>query len=314
MHHSKEEWPMNRLAAMDAFVRVVDTGSFTGAARQLRVGQPAISKMIAQLEERVGTRLLLRTTQGLMPTEAGENFYEHAKRAVEEADEAEAKARGSGAALNGRLRISGAVTFMRLHVVPHLPKFLAMHPDLDIEVFMDDRNVDLVEAGIDIALRMGDLQDSSLTARKVGQSPRVVVASPEYFESHGEPTSPADLGAHQAVVYDLRSGGTVWNFNQGPVQSAVTIKGRIRLTAAEGVREAVFAGMGLAVASEWMFAPELASGKVRRVLQDWDLPPIDLWAVFPSGRTASSKARTFADFIRRELASEFSTDDDGGAD
>lgn len=305
---------MNRLAAMDAFVRVVDTGSFTGAARQLRVGQPAISKMIAQLEERVGTRLLLRTTQGLMPTEAGENFYEHAKRAVEEADEAEAKARGLGTALNGRLRISGAVTFMRLHVVPHLPKFLAMHPDLDIEVFMDDRNVDLVEAGIDIALRMGDLQDSSLTARKVGQSPRVVVASPEYFESHGEPNSPADLGAHQAVVYDLRSGGTVWNFSQGPVQSAVTIKGRIRLTAAEGVREAVFAGMGLAVASEWMFAPELASGKVRRVLEDWDLPPIDLWAVFPSGRTASSKARTFADFIRRELASEFSTDDDGGAD
>jgi DNA-binding transcriptional LysR family regulator len=161
---------------------------------------------------------------------------------------------------------------------------------------------------------MGDLQDSSLTARKIGQSPRAVLASPGYFENHGEPASPADLGLHQAVVYDLRSGGTVWNFSQGTNQSAVTIKGRIRLTAAEGVREAVFAGMGLAVASEWMFAPELASGKVRRVLQDWDLPPIDLWAVFPSGRTASSKARTLADFIRRELASEFSTDDDGGAD
>src|SRR5260370_3427474 len=147
---------MNRLAAMDAFVRAVDTGSFTSAARQLRVGQPAMSKIIAQLEGRVGVKLLLRTTQGLTPTEAGENFYEHAKRSVEEADEAELKARGVGAALTGRLRIGAAVTFARLHVVPRLPKFLAMHPLLDVEVFLDDRNVDLVQAGSDIALRLGD--------------------------------------------------------------------------------------------------------------------------------------------------------------
>ena len=298
---------MNRLVAMDAYVRVVDTGSFTGAARQLRVGQPAVSKMIAQLEERVGTKLLLRTTRGLTPTEAGESFYEHARRAVEEADEAEAKARGSGAALSGRLRISGAVTFVRLYVVPHLPRFLAMHPDLDIEVFMDDRNVDLVEAGIDIALRMGDLQDSSLTARKIGQSPRIVVASPEYLDGVKEPRSPPELAAHQAVIYDVGSGGTVWNFRQGSAQSTVVINGRVRLTSAEGVREAVFAGMGLAVASEWMFAPELATGRVRRVLGDWELAPVDLWVVFPSGRGASSKAKAFASFIKRVLASEFSS-------
>src|SRR6201999_1472246 len=117
---------MNRLAAMDAFVRVVDTGSFTGVARQMRVGQPAVSKMIAQLEERVGVQLLLRTTQRLKPTEAGENFYEHAKRAVEEADKAELKARGVSAALSGRLRVSGAVTFARLHIVPQLPKFMEL--------------------------------------------------------------------------------------------------------------------------------------------------------------------------------------------
>ena len=300
---------MNRLAAMDAFVRVVDTGSFTGAAPQLRIGQPAVSKMVAQLEERVGVRLLLRTTQGLTPTEAGENFYGHAKHAIEEADEAEAKARGAGATLSGRLRVSGAVTFVRLYVVPLLPKFLEMHPDLDIELHMDDRNVDLVEAGIDIALRMGDLQDSSLVARKIGQSPRGVIASPEYFKQAGEPTSPAELMSHQAVVYDLRSGGTVWSFTKGSAQSAVTIHGRVRLTAAEGVREAVFAGMGLTVASIWMFGPELASGKVRRVLTDWELPPVDLWAVFPSGRTSSTKARAFADFIKLELAPDFGRED-----
>jgi DNA-binding transcriptional LysR family regulator len=292
---------MNRLAAMDTFVRVVDTGSFTGVARQMRVGQPAISKVIAQLEERVGVKLLLRTTQGLSPTEAGERFYEHAKRAVQEADEAELKARGVGTALTGRLRIAGAVTFSRLHVVPRLRKFLAMHPALDVEVILDDRNIDLVEAGIDVALRMGNLQDSSLTARKIGQNPRVVVGAPSYFAEAGEPASPAELVSHQGVIYGQRGGGTVWTFTQGTAEAAVTIKGRVRLSAAEGVREAVFDGLGLAVASEWMFAPEIASGRVRRVLQDWHLPPIDLWAVSPSGRNVSTKARAFADFIEKEL-------------
>lgn len=295
---------MNRLAAMEAFIRVVDAGSFTGAARQLRVGQPAISKMIAQLEDRVGVKLLLRTTQGLTPTEAGETFYEHAKRSVEEADEAELKARGAGAALSGRLRIGGAVTFSRLHVVPLLGKFMAMHPALEIEVLLDDRNVDLVEAGMDIALRMGDQQDSSLTARKIASNPRLVVGAPSYFDEAGIPETPADLAAHQSVIYDRGGGGTVWTFTQGTVQSAVTLKGRLRLTAAEGVREAVFAGMGLTVASEWMFSPEIASGRVVPVLTDWSLPSIDLRAIFPTGRNVSTKARAFASFIEQELGSK----------
>lgn len=292
---------MNRLAAMDAFVRVIDTGSFTGAARQLRVGQPAVSKIIAQLEEQVGVKLVLRTTQGLSPTEAGENFYEHAKRSVEEADEAVSKARGIGAALTGRLRISGAVTFARLHIVPRLPKFMALHPALDVEVFLDDGNVDLVEAGIDVALRMGDLQDSSLTARRIGQGRRIVVAAPGYFDAKGEPQTPADLINHDAVIYDQRGGGTAWSFTQGALEHKVTIKGRMRSNAAEAVREAVFAGMGLAIASEWMFDRELADGRVRRVLADWDLPLVGLWVVFPSGRNASMKARAFANFVEQDM-------------
>ena len=294
---------MNRFAAMEAFVRVVDTGTFSGAARQLHLGQPAVSKIIAQLEERLGVKLLLRTTHRLAPTEAGENFYGHAKRSVEEADEAEAKARGAGSALKGRLRISAAVTFARLHVVPRLARFFDAHPDLEIEVVLDDRNVDLVEGGIDVALRMGDLQDSSLTARKIGQSQRIVVGAPGYFARMGVPRFPADLVDHQAVVYDQRGGGSVWTFTQGATETAVTIKGRLRLTAAEGVREAVFAGLGLTVSSVWMFAPEIVSAGVQRVLADWSLPAVDLWAVFPTGRNASAKARAFANFIESELAS-----------
>ena len=293
---------MNRLAAMEAFVRVVDAGSFTDAARQMRVGQPAVSKIIGQLEAHVGVKLLLRTSRELMPTEAGQRFYDHARRAVEAADEAERVARGIDATLSGRLRVGGAVTFSRLHVVPRLRKFMDRHPDLDVELLLDDRNLDLVEAGLDVALRMGNLQDSSLTARKIAQSPRSVVGAPGYFARAGEPVSPEDLADHQSVIYDQRGGGAVWTFTQGAMERAVTLKSRVRITAAEGVREAVFDGLGLTVTSDWMFAPEIASGRVRRVLPDWRLPSIDLWAVFPSGRQASAKARAFAHFIAQELA------------
>jgi DNA-binding transcriptional LysR family regulator len=293
---------MDRLAAMEAFVRVVDAGSFSGAARLLRVGQPAVSKTVAQLEERLGVRLLLRSTHGLTPTEAGRSFYERARRAIEEADEAEHAARGAGATLSGRLRICAAVTFSRLHVLPRLPLFLEQHPQLDVDFVLDDRNIDLIEEGIDIALRMGNLADSNLIARKIGQSPRHVFATPAYLERMGVPHVPADLAGHQAVIYEQRGGGTEWSFHREGTTASVAMHGRIRVTAAEGVREGVFAGMGLAVASEWMFAPELASGAVKTVLDGWSLPPVDLWAVFPTGRQASAKARAFASFIESQIS------------
>jgi DNA-binding transcriptional LysR family regulator len=292
---------MDRLSAMEAFVRVIQTGSFSGAARQLRIGQPAVSKAIAQIEERLGVRLLLRTTHGLSPTESGQNYYEHAKRVIEEAEEADLAARGAGAALSGRLRLCAAVTFARLHVMPHLPAFLEQHPALDVDVVLDDRNVDLVEEGVDVALRMGSLTDSTLTARKIGQSRRLVIGTPSYFAERGEPGSPTDLVSHQAVIFDQRGGGATWTFRRGTAETAMTLKGRVRVTAAEGVREAVLSDLGLTVSSEWMFAPELRSGRVRAVLDDWSLPAIYLWAVFPTGRQASAKARAFATFIEERL-------------
>lgn len=280
---------MDRLAAMETFIRVIETGSFSAAARQLRVGQPAVSKTVAQLEERLGVQLLLRSTRGLTPTEAGQNFYERAKRAIEDADEAELVARGASASLSGNLRISAAVTFARLHVVPRLAHFLAEHPALEIEAVLGDQSIDLIESGIDVALRMGSLEDSAQIARKIGQCPRRVLGTPAYFEKHGEPRAPAELTAHQAIVYHVRGGGSVWTFKRGSTESSVTVSGRVRFTAAEGVREAVLSGMGLAVASEWMFAPELRHGLVKAVLQEWTLPPMQLWAVFPTGRRASAK-------------------------
>ena len=293
---------MNRFTAMEAFVRVMETGSFSSAARQLQVGQPAVSKMIAQLEDRLGVRLLLRSTHGLSPTEAGQSFYERAKRSLEEADEADLAARGAAATLTGRLRISAAVTFATLHIMPRLPAFLAEHPDLDVEVVLDDRNIDFVDERIDVGLRMGTLTDPTMTARRISRCRRVMLGSPAYLARAGEPSTPGDLAAHEAVIYAQVGGGSIWTFRHDGTEISVTVKGRVRVTAAEGVRGAVFAGMGLAIASEWMFEPELRNGTVRRVLQEWELPPMDLWAVFPTGRRASAKARAFVRFIQAYLS------------
>jgi DNA-binding transcriptional LysR family regulator len=162
---------------------------------------------------------------------------------------------------------------------------------------LDDRNIDLVREGVDVALRMGKLADSSLIARRIASCPHVVLGTPAYFERAGLPTTPGELAAHQAVIYRQRGGGTVWPFRRDNVELTVTLHGRLHISAAEGVRAAVFANAGIAITSEWMFAPEIVDGTVRTVLQDWELPPMDLWAVFPAGRTPMAKARMFADFV-----------------
>lgn len=292
---------MDRLQAMTTFIRVVETGSFSSASRQMGIGQPAVSKTIAQLEERLQVSLLLRSTHGLTPTDAGLRFYERARLAVREADEAELAARGAGASLSGRLRVSAATTFARLLIVPRLPEFLRRHPDLEIDVILDDRIIDLVAEGIDVALRMGELDDSSAVARRIASGRRSVIATPRYFERAGTPQVPADLATHEAIVYSQL--GHTWNFTQRGTEVSVAVRGRVRFSAAEGIRAAVLADMGLTIASNWMFAPELASGAVIEALQDWQLPPINLWAVFPTGRLATAKARAFAEFVEASLAS-----------
>ncbi|WP_085656695.1 LysR family transcriptional regulator [Pseudomonas sp. B11(2017)] len=294
---------MDRLAAMETFVCVVETGSFSAAARRLDIGQPAVSKTIAQLEARLAVRLLLRSTRGLTPTEAGLAYFERAKRTLEEADEADNAARGSASGLSGNLRVSAAVTFGRMNVVPRLGMFLDQHPQLSVDLMLDDRNINLMEEGIDVALRMGNLVDSGLTARKIASCRRVVLGTPTYFARHGIPTCPADLSQHQATVYN-RSGGATWTFSKGSEEQTATLSGRLRVSAAEGLRAAVLADQGLSVASWWMFEPELASGAVVEVLQDWTLPPQDLWAVFPTGRMASAKARAFVDHVQKTLTAE----------
>ncbi len=293
---------MDRFQAMETFVRVVEAGSFSAAARDMGVGQPAVSKAVAALEERLQVRLLVRNTRALSPTEAGQTFYERARRALDEATEAETAAKGAGAGLEGRLRVCVPVTLARLHVVPKLGAFFEAHPKLRLELVMDDRSIDLLEENIDIALRLGALSDSSLTARKIATSERLLVASPDYIQRRGAPLRPLDLLTHDTIVYAQSVGGHEWRFRNGTADVSVQVQSRLVLTAAEGVREAVLAGLGLAISSRWMMSPELASGAVVPVMTDWLLAKTDLWALFPTGRLPSAKARTFASWVEKEFA------------
>lgn len=293
---------MDRLQSMETFVRVVESGSFSKAALALHIGQPAVSKAVAALEDRLGVRLLLRSTRALRTTEAGQAFYERARHALDETELAESAARGVAARLEGTLRVCAPVTFGRLHLAPRIAEFLALHPQLQAEVVMDDRFIDLLAENIDIALRVGALTDSSLTARRLATSARLLLASPAYIRIHGVPSTPTDLLRHQAVRYSQPGIGEEWVFRRGTAETSVRVPSRLRFSAAEGLRAAVISGAGLTVGSRWMFARELESGAVVQLLEDWQLAPTTLWALFPSGRRASAKARAFVDWFAAIMA------------
>src|SRR5580698_1597747 len=219
---------MDRLAALDIFVRVVDTGSFSAVARRQRIGQPAVSKAIVQLEAWLGVSLLMRSTRSVVPTEAGRIFYERAKRTIEEADEAVMAAQGSANGLSGKLRVSTSICFGRLHVIPRLSAFLAENPDLDLELVLDDRLVDLVNEGIDVALRTGPMPNSNMTARRIAEGRTVVVATPAYLQRHGTPTSPEDLVGHQAIILTRGGGRDSFIFRKTDTEAPVTLQGRLK--------------------------------------------------------------------------------------
>lgn len=290
-------------STMRSYVRVYETRSFSAAAKDLNLTQPSVSKAVAQLEQTLGVQLLLRSTRGIAPTDAGQTFYEHAVRTLYEADLAMKTVKGEDAPLTGKLRVSGTITFVRQHIIPKLPIFMERHPHLCIDLLLDDGNIGLVEEGAEVALRMGKLASSSLTARKIGQCRRIVVATPGYLDKHGTPEEPADLTAHAAIVLSRGEGGDQITFTRDGVSTEVVLQSRLRISALEGLRAALLSGLGLAVASEWILEEELDSGQVVEVLSDWSMPGLDLWAVLPGGaRHASPQARAFIAFVEEQLA------------
>jgi len=294
---------MDLISTMRVFVRVHETRSFSAAAKDLNLSQPSVSKAVAQLEQTLGVLLFLRSTRGLNPTDAGQTFYGHAMRTLEEAELAMQSVNAANAPLSGTLRLSGTITFMRQHIIPKLAPFMAQHPGLCIDLLLDDGNIGLVEEGAEVALRMGKLASSGLTARKIGQCRRIVVATPGYLQQRGTPLAPCELIDHAAIVLSRGEGGEHITFSRDGSQTEVTLRPKLRISALEGVRSAVLAGLGLAVASEWIFDDELTGGQVLEVLTDWRLPDLDLWAVLPNGaRHASPQARAFIGFIEEQLA------------
>lgn len=289
---------MDRLAAMAQFIRVVEAGSFSAAARVLGQGQPAVSKAVAQLEGWLGVRLITRTTRALTLTDAGRTFYDRAKAALDAAEEAEAAARGAGAALSGRLRICAPVTFARLHIIPTLSAFMAAHPALDLDLVLDDRRIDLVEEGIDVAVRAGALADSSMVATHIAEGRRQVVGSRDFWRTQPDVASPDDLGRLPFIAYGSAPGGTDWVFAQDGKTELVRLAPKLRVNALEGVREAVFAGIGFAIVSQWSASDAISNRWVETRLDDYQLPSVDLWAIFPAGRQPLARARVFAEHMQ----------------
>lgn len=288
---------MDRLVAMKQFATVVETGSFSAAARRLNMGQPAVSKAIANLEEYLGVRLLTRTTRAQHLTEAGQRYYERARVVLDEADEAESAAREAATSLAGRLRLAAPPTYAALHILPRLSEFLDANPDLSIDLILDDRWVDLIEQGVDLAIRLGKPADSSLVARRLGSSQRLLVASSAYLDRMGAPKTPEDLLAHRVVAYSQFEGATAWSFTRGTAAVSIAVQPTLRVSAAEGMRSCILAGLGIGMGSRLMFTPELAAGTVRPVLTEWGLSTLDVWAMFPSGRKSSRRARAFVDWL-----------------
>jgi DNA-binding transcriptional LysR family regulator len=218
-----------------------------------------------------------------------------------EVEHAEHVARTVSTRLSGRVRVSTDVTFARLHLMPAIKGFLDEYPHLELDVVLDDRIVDLLEEGIDVGVRSGPLEVSNMPARKLGEAPRYVVGSPEYFERCGIPSTPGELSSHSFINYSQQGGGRTWTFRQAEIERAVSLNSRLSVSALEGVRESVLAGAGIALVSGWMFTPELRSGQVIAVLTNWCLPPCEWWAVIPAGRMASVKTRALITFVQETL-------------
>ena len=293
---------MDRIDAMRLFVRVVETGSFSAVAREANIGQPAVSKQIAALEEHLRAQLLHRTSRNLSLTEAGQIYYEATVRLLSDLDDAEQAVGRGQTQPSGLLRVTLSAGFGRLVVVPLLPSFHVRYPEIVTDLIVSDRYVDLVEDGIDVAIRLGELDDSSVIARRIGVSPRVTVATPAYLDRTGAPATPHDLDRHACIAFTFQRRPLDWVFlgPDGPIRHLP--KGPVRANDAENIRAAVLAGVGLAQTPRWLFAPELISGEVCEVLSEYpaERPPIH--ALFPAGRKPASRVRVFIDHLAEAFA------------
>jgi len=293
---------MDRLTAMGLFVRIVETGSFSAVARETGMNQPTVSKQLSALEQKLKTRLLNRSTRQLSLTEAGSEYYEACKRILDEVREAEGNIGRLQGQLAGQLKVNTSIALGQMYVGPLTLKFQKLHPGLEVDLSLVDRFVDVVEEGIDVAIRVGRLTDSNLVARRLGKTRRVAVATPAYLKKHGTPKTPQELVNHNCLLYAYLSTGNEWMF-QGPDGQEIRVKvaGNFRANNGEAIRQAVLADLGIAVAPEWIALKDLESGTIKAILTNYSPTLMDIHAVYPSGRHLSAKVRAYVEFLLQEF-------------
>ncbi len=287
---------MDRLTEMTMFVHTVAEGSFSGAARALRVTPSAVSKQVARLEERLGARLLHRTTRRLSLTEEGRAFHARCAQILAEIEEAETAVTELHAAPRGTLRVAAAVAFTAHQVMPLLPEFLERYPEVHFDLIMTDREVDLVDERIDVAIRFGRLRESTLIARKLAVSRRVICAAPAYLERHGTPRTPGDLARHNCLTLSTRPEFNVWEFGERP-EDRLRVAGNLELNQADALYDACLAGIGLARVAGYLVEADIKAGRLVPVLEGQLQEASSLHVVYPHRRHLSPKVRAFVDFL-----------------
>lgn len=295
---------MDRLHVMTVFVAVAEAESFAGGARRLGMSPPAVTRAISALEERLGVRLLTRTTRIVRPTEAGLRYLEDARRIIAEIDEADEAAAGVNAEPRGRLAVTAPVLFGRMFVTPAIVEYLQRYPAVDVSALFLDRVVNLIEEGLDVGIRIGHLPDSSMQAIKVGQVRSVVCASPSYLAMHGEPVLPGDLRRHTLIAASRLSPTAEWKFVEQGKASSVRVQPRLTVTTNDAAIESAIAGFGLTRLLSYQIAPYLASGQLKAVLSGYEPPPLPIHVIHREGRQSAAKVRAFVDTIVRRLRSD----------
>jgi DNA-binding transcriptional LysR family regulator len=297
---------MDRVTAVQLFIRVVETGSFSKAAGELGITQPTATKAVAAMEQRLGARLLHRSTRGVTPTEVGTLYYDKCKLIAREIDEADNLATLLQSQVGGTLRISTSVAFGRRALVPLVLRYMRLHPEVTIDLAFDDRYVNLVEQGIDLAIRMGRLADSTLGARFLGNNPWLTVAAPAYLRERGTPRTVADLAVHACLVYSSVQGDDRWSLTTPDGrEQAVAVKGPLRSNNLSAVLAAARAGMGLAMLPWYVARESVADGSVVQVLADHGLQAQEIHAVFPSPKFVPSKVTSFITYLQEALAGDW---------
>lgn len=290
----------DKLLALRLFVRVARTGSFSAAARELDLSQPSVSRIIAALEKDVGGALIARTTRAVTLTDVGNEYLTRVEEILASLEEADHQARGSRE-LRGSLRIAMPGSFGVREIVPVMPGFLARHPSLNVSLLMSDRRQDTVKDGVDVALRLGELADSTATARLIGRTQRVIVASPTYLKARGVPRTPDDLAAHAAIVGPAGTSAGTWSFQKDGQRVSARINSRLTVTGNEASVAAAVAGMGVVTTALWGCRAELASGSLIQLLPDWTMGEVEAHGMFTPGRTPKPSARALVEYLIAEL-------------